>query len=45
MTQQTPQEPERTPIGRVVLWTLLALALLIGVVLYFVYQRRVPTVL
>jgi cytochrome c-type biogenesis protein CcmH/NrfF len=45
MTQQNPEDPERAPIGRLVLWGLLALALVIGIVLYFVYQRRVPTVL
>jgi len=28
-----------------VLWGLLALALIIGVVLYFVYQRRTPSLL
>lgn len=43
--EQTPRRPERTPVGRFLLWGLLALALVIGIVLYFIYERRIATVL
>jgi len=45
MTEKTPRDSERAPLGRLVLWGLLALALIIGLVLYFVYQRRTPSLL
>jgi len=44
-TPKSSDESERTPLGRIVIWGLLALALVIGIVLYFVYARRVPSVL
>jgi hypothetical protein len=43
--EQTPRPPERTPMGRVVIWGFLVLALVIGIVLYFIYERRIASVL
>jgi hypothetical protein len=42
---KTPRDPEQAPIGRLVVWGVLALALIVGIVLYFIYQRRTPALL
>jgi cytochrome c-type biogenesis protein CcmH/NrfF len=46
-TENSPRDPlpERAPVGRLVLWGILAVALVIGIVLYFIYQRRTPSLL
>jgi hypothetical protein len=44
-TPKSSDGSERASLGRIVIWGLLALALVIGIVLYFVYARRVPSVL
>ena len=34
-----PEKPDRPPILRVVIWSAIALALVIGIVLFFRYSR------
>ena len=42
---KTPRDPERAPAGRLVIWGVLALALIVGIVLYFIFERRTPSLL
>src|SRR5689334_24409848 len=37
---ESPSLSEQVPLRRIVLWTVVALAVVIGVVLYFVYEPR-----
>jgi len=39
------RKPDRTPLLRVVLWSLIALALIVGVVLFFRYSRLMTALL
>jgi hypothetical protein len=41
----TPPEPESASALRIVLWSAVAVALLIGIALYFKYERFIPSVL
>jgi hypothetical protein len=34
---------EQVPLRRIVLWTIVALAVVLGLVLYFIYEPRVAT--
>jgi type VI protein secretion system component VasF len=38
-------ERERIPLRRVVLWLVVALAVVLGIVLYFAYAQRVATLI
>lgn len=38
-------ERERIPLRRVVLWIVVALAVVLGIVLYFAYAQRVATLI
>lgn len=35
----TPTDPDAVPLRRVILWIIVAAALVVGVVLYFKYER------
>lgn len=34
-----PEKPDRPPVVRVMIWSVIALALIIGIVLFFRYSR------
>jgi type VI protein secretion system component VasF len=36
---------ESIPLRRIVLWTVVALAVVLGIVLYFIYEPRVATLI
>ena len=38
-----PEKPDRPPIMRVLIWSVIALALIAGIVLFFVYARSMTT--
>lgn len=43
--EDTPREPDRAPRAWTLLWGLLATALVVGIVLYFLYERGIASVL
>lgn len=36
---ETPPQPSRLPIRRLLLWALIGVAIVVGLVLYFLYAR------
>jgi hypothetical protein len=45
MTSPEPQPPDRLPLARIVAWCLVALALVVGVILFIKYAGAVAPVL
>lgn len=43
--EDTPRVPDRISRAWVLMWGLVGVALVVGIVLYFLYERRVPSVL